>query len=52
MCEEFNSLVTSVFTREDLSNLLPEADNLINIDHKDVLFDKYFSQDEMFQRIT
>jgi len=44
MCEEFNSYFTSVFTREDISAGIPEAEKLFNVDEHDALLDVFFNQ--------
>ena len=41
MCEEFNSYFTSVFTREDISAGIPEAEKLFNVDEHDELLDVF-----------
>ena len=52
MCEEFNSYFTSVFTREDISTVSPEADKLFNVDEQVTMLDIFFNQDEVLKRVN
>jgi len=52
MCEEFNSYFSSVFTKEGINIVLPEAEKLFNADLQEALLDVLcLNQEDVFKKI-